>query len=67
MQGFVPHVIPPVRPRRRIVGSAFRVGGAALAVAPTSGTVPIRPLVPRQRSLTPWSRPPSAGSAPDRP
>jgi hypothetical protein len=47
MANFVPHCVVPRAPGRRITGSAFRLGGLALAVAPRREA---GAGIPRQRS-----------------
>lgn len=49
MQGYVPHSATPRAPGRRIVGSAFRLGGLALAVGPGAGSTRRTMTIPRQR------------------
>jgi hypothetical protein len=49
MQGFVPHSAAPRAPGRRIIGSAFRLGGLALAVRPVPGSTRRTATIPRQR------------------
>jgi len=46
MPNFVPHSVAPRAAGRRITGSAFRLGGLALAVTPSRGA---RGVIPRQR------------------
>ena len=50
MQGLVPHSVAPRAPGRRIIGSAFRLGGLALAVGPTEGPTHRTAPIPRQWS-----------------
>lgn len=58
MKGFVPHSAAPRAPGRRMVGSAFRLGGLALAVG-----ADVRPAgtatIPRQRPGCPPDQGPS--------
>lgn len=49
MSGIVPHSVTPRAPGRRIAGSAFRLGGLALAVGPGVGPAPRTVTICRQR------------------
>lgn len=49
MHGIVPHSAPSRAAGRRIVGSAFRLGGLALAVGPGVGPTPRTVTICRPR------------------
>ena len=50
MPNFVPHSVAPRAAGRRISGSAFRLGGLALSVAPTRRS---EAMIPRPRRGAP--------------